>query len=58
MKLFSQIVLVYFITLSSLSLNSQVTDINGKIYKTVLIGSQTWMAENLNVDRFKNGDLI
>jgi uncharacterized protein (TIGR02145 family) len=37
---------------------SQVTDINGKIYPTTLIGSQIWMSENLDVDRFQNGDQI
>jgi uncharacterized protein (TIGR02145 family) len=37
---------------------SQITDINGQSYKTVVIGSQTWFAENLNVDRFRNGDPI
>lgn len=37
---------------------SQVTDHEGRTYKTVTIGNQTWMAENLNVSTFRNGDLI
>ncbi len=36
----------------------QVTDINGQTYKTVVIDTQTWMAENLNVSTFRNGDPI
>ena len=31
---------------------------DGKTYKTIEFGNQVWMAENLNVDRFRNGDPI
>jgi uncharacterized protein (TIGR02145 family) len=45
------------ITLSDIAPNT-VTDIDGNIYNTITIGSQLWMKENLNVQRFKNGEAI
>jgi len=37
---------------------SSMTDIDGNIYPTIKIGNQWWMAENLKVTHYRNGEVI
>ncbi len=40
------------------SLGDGVTDIDGNEYRTVIIGDQEWMAENLRTTRYRDGEDI
>ena len=35
-----------------------MTDQQGNVYKTIVIGTQEWMAENLNTSIYRNGNVI
>jgi uncharacterized protein (TIGR02145 family) len=41
-----------------MSIDAKVTDKDGNNYTTVEIEAQVWMAANLNVSHFRNGDII
>jgi uncharacterized protein (TIGR02145 family) len=51
-------IIILLALMMSICIKAQVKDIEGQNYKTVIIGSQTWVSENLNVSTFRNGDKI
>lgn len=65
MRVFNSVFLVLLVTLlvscakkEELEPNTMKDTRDNRIYKTIIIGKQEWMAENLDVSKFRNGNPI
>jgi uncharacterized protein (TIGR02145 family) len=50
--------MAFAILTMTISTFAQVKDIDNNLYQTVMLNKNIWMAENLHVSRFRNGDTI
>lgn len=49
---------ITFTTLDFSIQGSNVTDIDGNVYNSVILGGVTWMVQNLKTTKYQNGDLL
>ncbi|MGV8019010.1 MAG: fibrobacter succinogenes major paralogous domain-containing protein [Ignavibacteria bacterium] len=52
------IIIVLTVSFSAGIAHSQITDKDGNSYNTATIGTKEWTTENLNVEHYRNGDVI
>lgn len=57
-KVYLIVFLSFLVSCQKDNINSTLKDIDGNSYKTVTIGTQVWMAENLRVKRYPDGTNI
>ena len=58
LKISGLIIILAFVYTCKKDENPPVTDIEGNIYNTVTIGTQTWMAENMKATKYNDGTAI
>jgi uncharacterized protein (TIGR02145 family) len=57
-KVFYLFTFMVLVSCTATQSGDSVKDIDGNVYKTIKIGNQLWMAENLKVTHYRNGDEI